>query len=246
MLRGFEVDKSKEFCNCGNLMNCESRFAHRRNDEQSSDYSIKIFKIFKCLACFELTLLLYSSNGNDDQDEWNPYITIDFHGNVLDYRPYTRKVLLSPPQKLHKAIPKAIAEVADQARLVLTSSPRASFILCRALLEEICNDFKILTVNVNGKNKSYFISLQERLTCLFKQEKVEEYLIEIIQGIKELGNEGTHSDHLTFTERFKNKDADSLLRIVNYVMERLYTDKYREEQAKQELAELKAKIIDSE
>lgn len=245
MLRRFEVDESREFCNCSSLMNCESKFEHRRNDDRSFNYSIKIFKIFKCLSCFELTLLLYSSDGNDDQDEWNPYITIDSHGNVLDYRPYSRKVLLSPPQKQHKAIPKAITEVADQARLVLTSSPRASFILCRALLEEICNNFKITTEKVNSKNKKYFMSLQERLTCLFKQEKIEEDLIEIIKGIKELGNEGAHSEHLNFTERFKNKDADSLLRIVDYVIERLYTDKYRKEQAGQELAELTAKIIDS-
>ena len=246
MLKSFEVDESREFCNCGSLMNCKSRFEHRRDDDRTSDYSIEIFKIFKCLTCFELTLLLYSADGNEEQDEWNPYIRPNFNGSVLDHHPYTRKVLISPPKKLHKTIPNAIAEVADQARLVLTSSPRASFILCRALLEEICNDFKIPTVNVNSKNKSYFISLQERLTCLFKQEKVEKDLIEIIQGIKELGNEGAHSEHLIFTERFQNKDTDSLLRIVDYVMERVYTDRYRKEQAKQELAELKAKIIDLE
>ena len=54
MLQAFEVDKNREFCNCGNLMKFESTFEYRKQDDGSPDYNIEIFKTFKCLACREV------------------------------------------------------------------------------------------------------------------------------------------------------------------------------------------------
>ena len=81
---------------------------------------------------------------------------------------------------------------------------------------------------------------------MFKQEKMSEDLIAIIQGIRELGNEGTHSDHLTFAKQVEPEDADSLLTLINYVIERLYVDKYRQQEAGDVLTKLKGKILTSE
>jgi hypothetical protein len=230
----YELEAGREFCNCGNLMKCENTFRHRSGDFENPYYTLEIFEIFTCPACNEVTLIYYSTLGLDDEDE--------MHRDDIEqdlYRKYDRAVLHAPHKRLHHAIPRSISEVTYQAESVLSKSPRASFILCRAVLEEICNNFKI-------PGKSHFVNLNERLTQLFKQEEMSEDLIAIIQGIRELGNEGTHSDHLTFAKQVEPEDADSLLTLINYVIERLYVDKYRQQEAGDVLTKLKGKILTSE
>lgn len=239
MLYEFEI--GREFCNCGNLMKRETTFRHRSGNDEDSYYTVEIFEIFTCPACNNATLICYSTLGNDDEDEMNR----DDREKGL-YRSYHRTVLYAPNKWLHHAIPRSIAEVTYQAQSVLSKSPRASFILCRAVLEEICNNFNIPTENLNNKGKSHFVNLNERLTQLFEKEKMAKDLTAIIQGIRELGNEGTHSDHLTFAKQVKVEDADSLLTLVNYVTERLYVDKYRQQEAEEVLSKLKGKILASE
>ena len=234
----YELGEEREFCNCGNLMKSETTFRHRSEENISSYYTIEIFEIFTCPACGEATIICYSTLGNDDDDEIN-------RDNIEHeyYRDYSRTVLHAPRKRLHYAVPRSIAEVTYQAQSVLSKSSRASFILCRAVLEEICNDFKIPTVGVNKKGENYFIMLGVRLTQLFEQEKMSNDLKNIIEGIKDLGNEGAHSDHLTFAKQVKDEDANSLLMLVNYVVERLYVDKYRQKEAEEELIKLKEKIL---
>jgi hypothetical protein len=241
MMYQFEVDSEREFCNCGNLMKCETTFLHRSGDDECPYYTVETFKIFTCLACSEATLIRYSTLRNEDEG----ILHIEDAETEL-YQSYNREVLYAPNKQLHLAIPRSIAEVTYQAQSVLSNSPRASFILCRAVLEEICNDFKISTEGINSKGKNYFIKLNERLIQLFEQEKMAEDLIAIIQGIRELGNEGAHSDHLTFTRQVKTQDAESLLTLVNYVIERLYVDKYRQQEAGEVLSQLREKILLSE
>ncbi|MGL5081235.1 MAG: DUF4145 domain-containing protein [Microcoleaceae cyanobacterium] len=222
-------------------MKYETNFRHKGGSDSNEYYTIEIFEIYTCPACENATLLCYSTVGNDLEDEANGY---DEEKEL--YREYARTVLYAPNKLLHHAIPRSIAEVTYQAQSVLSNSPRASFILCRAVLEEICNNFNIPTENLNNKGKSHFVNLKERLTQLFEQEKMAEDLIAIIQGIRELGNEGTHSDHLTFAKQVGVKDAKSLLMLVNYVTERLYVDKYRQQEAEEVLSKLKGKILTSE
>lgn len=241
MMYQFEVDAEREFCNCGNLMRCENTFSHQNGNDECPYYTVEVFKIFTCSACNEATVIRYSTLRNENEDE--------FHKDDVEavlYRSYTRRVLHTPKKQLHPAVPRSIAEITHQAESVLSNSPRASFILCRAVLEEICNDFKVPTEGVNNKGKSYFVNLHDRLTQLFEQEKLSEDLIAIIQGIRELGNEGAHSDHLTFAKQVKSQEADSLLTLVNYVIERLYVDKCRQQEAEEVLSQLKGKILSSE
>ncbi|MCC3419619.1 MAG: DUF4145 domain-containing protein [Microcoleus sp. PH2017_07_MST_O_A] len=220
-------------------MKCEKAFSHHLYDnEENSYYTIQVFKILTCLTCDSVTVLLYSAGGIEEEDEQNP--------NEPQFRCYGRSVLYAPARQLHDSIPLSISEVVKQAEAVLARSPRASFILCRAVLEEICNDFKIPTESTNNKGKSYFIKLHDRLSQLFKQEKMPEELQTIINGIKDLGNEGAHSDHLAFAKQVKAQDAENLLTLVNYVLERLYFDRYRQQEAAETLKELKSKIPLSE
>jgi uncharacterized protein (UPF0147 family) len=229
----------KELCNCGNLMKCETTFPHQSGHDDSPYYNIEIFKIFTCPACDKATLICYSAFGDENQDEAH-------RDDMEDWRSYRRTVLHAPEKRLHYAIPKSIAEVTYQAQSVLYKSPRASFILCRAVLEEICNDFNIPAEGLNNKGKTYFVKLMERLRQLCEQEHMSEDLIAVMQGIRELGNEGAHSDHLTFSKQVKTEDADSLLTLVNYVAERLYVDKCRQKEAEEALSKLKGKILASE
>lgn len=234
----FEVYQGKEFCNCGNLMQCETKFRHVKNDEfKDPYYTIEIFNIFTCPACTEATIICYSTLGNYEEDRE------DIEKADREYR---RTVLHAPNKQLHYAIPQSIAEVTYQAQSVLSKSPRASFILCRAVLEEICSDFNIPAEELNNKGRTHFFTLKDRLTKLFDREKMSEELIAIIQGIRELGNEGTHSDHLTFSRQVKSEDAENLVMLVEYVVDRLYVDKYRQQQAEEMLSNLKGKILTSE
>ena len=88
------------------------------------------------------------------------------------YRRYTRKVLYSPKERFHLSIPHAISEVVNQAQSVIYSSPRGSFILCRAVLEEICDEFKIPRESLNKKGKKKFDILFEEF------QKAEENIFE--------------------------------------------------------------------
>lgn len=235
----YELEAGKEICNCGNLLKQETRFRHRSRIDDDF-YKIEIFEIFSCSACTQSTILCYSTEGSDIEDEQNHDSDSEF------YRDYTRKVLYAPYHHPHAAIPRSIAEVIYQAQSTLAQSPRASFILCRSVLEEICCYFKIPNKKINKNNKTHFISLHERLIQLFKQEQISEELMQIIQVIKELGNEGTHSDHLTFSQQIKLEDVKNLLILVNHVVENLYVEKYKRQQAQQILSDLMQKIPKTE
>ncbi|MEA5451242.1 DUF4145 domain-containing protein [Leptolyngbya sp. CCNP1308] len=234
----FEHEIGREFCNCGSLMICETDFKHRVDYGESGEYCLEIFNLYKCPACHEITLICYYSPGNENLDE-------DYQDTPewKLYRGYKRSVLHAPFKRLHPAIPQAIADVVNQAQAVLFKSPRASFILCRAALEEICNDFGIPEKSVNSKGREHFINLQDRLSQLFKKEKMSDDLFAVIQGIRELGNEGAHSAHCTFSRTVKSQDAENLLDLIHYVAERLYVDKCRQEEAVERLNKLKEKIL---
>ena len=232
----YNLEKPREFCNfCQTLLDSQRTYSHENRDDYGSPYYIiEIFEIFLCPSCDEVTLIYYYSFGNEDDD---------LNRNDENYelfRKYHRTVLHAPNKQFHHAIPQSIAEVTRQAQSVLFKSPRASFILCRAVLEEICNHFEIPSERINSKG---YVNLNQRLNQLFEQEKMSKDLKDIIQGIRELGNEGAHSDHLTFTKQVNVEDAGNLLMLVNYVIERLYVDKYQQKTAEEALRRLKDKIL---
>jgi hypothetical protein len=236
----YEVEAEKEFCNCGSVLKCEKIFSHHDYDEDDDPfYGIQFFKILICPACNSATVILYSALGNSYEDEENEKI------GQPSFHEHSRRVLYAPKKKLHSAIPKSIAEVASQAEVVLASSPRASFILCRAVLEEICNNFEIHTEKINSKGGTTFIGLKGRLSQLFKEQEMSEDLQAIINGVKDLGDKGAHRDHLTFTEQVEVKEAENLLELVYYILERVFVDQERKRDASETLEKLKGKILSS-
>lgn len=238
-----EVESIRELCNCGSSMICEKAFSHHLYDHgEDWIYTIQIFKILTCLTCHSVTVLLYSTVGFDQEDQQH-WATKQ---NEPKIRNYKRTVIYAPPKQSHYSIPHPIVEIVNQAEAVFAKSPRASFILCRAVLEEICNDFKVPTESTNNKGKTYFINLNDRLSQLFEQEQMTEDLKTIIYGIKDLGNEGAHSSHVDFSKNVKIQDAEALLTLVNYVLERLYVDKYRQQESAKMLNDLKSKIESTE
>ena len=227
-----DIGDNREFCECGSLMEFKQEFEFKSYDSLytgSPYYNDELFKIFACSACNSATVILYTALINLDEE--------DEHYEI--FRVYSRKVLYAPKKQLHGAIPRAIQEVLDQAESVISNSPRASFILCRAVLEEICNDFEIPTED----NKSKFINLYKRLSILFEQETLPKELQMIIKSIKDFGNEGAHSAHLKFSKQIKTEDAKNLIILVEYVLERLYVDRYRQQKAEDILKNLKNKVL---
>ncbi len=233
----YNLEAMREYCNCGNLLNHEATFRHKSGDREIDIYyTEEIFDFLTCPACNEVTLVCYSASINSNEE---------YDSKVDLYREFRRTVIHSPNKQLHPSVPRSIVEVISQAQAVLYKSPRASFILSRAVLEEICNEFNIPTEASNKDGKIRFVGLGERLTQLFRQEKMPEGLTDIIRGIKELGNKGAHSKHLFFAKQAKAEDASNLLILVNYVIERLYIDTHRKREAKQVLEDLKLKFSPS-
>jgi Domain of unknown function (DUF4145) len=226
---------SKEYCSCGNLLKDEYNFSLENYDDLSDYFSFKVVKILTCPACESLTVLLYTAGEQcSDHTETQDAISLRWIGLT-----YKKRILYSPKESFHHAVPHAISEVTNQAKSVLYVSSRASFILCRAVLEEICNDFDIPTEKLRDNGKTYFVNLKDRLSQLSNQENFSEDLQSVIEGIRELGNEGAHSDHLGFSNRTTTYDAERLLRLVEYAIEKLYIDKYRQREAIDILNQLK-------
>ena len=231
-------EPAQEYCNCGNLLNHKHTFSHDVFQYENDYVSYKVFKTFICPRCESVTILLYtaeeSTDGYGESDQAKAEIDMN--------RSYSRKNLYSPTKNLHYSVPQSIAEVTYQAEAVIASSPRASFILCRAVLEEICNDFKIPTTNTSKNGSVYFLKLSKRVSSLVIQENLPKDLETVIDGIRELGNEGAHSDHLNFTNKLGRDAPERILLLIKYVIEKLYIDKYRQEEALKILSELKNKI----
>lgn len=239
-LEDYEVKSTKEVCSCGNLMECKGFSKQIIGEGDGVFYTIQVFKILTCPACNLTTVLLYNAEGNEFE-----YAQSRDSGESTTHK-YSRQILYGPKRQFHSAIPLPISDVVNQAQAVLANSPRASFILCRAVLEEVCNDFQIPSESTNDKGKRYFIALHNRLLELFKQENMPGDLQQIIQGIKDLGNEGAHAEHATFAEQVKFQEAENLLLLVNYVLERVYVDKIRQQEATETLTKLKERILSLE
>ena len=237
----FEIKSNREFCACRSLMNLKKEIQRQVRVSEEYDYFIEIVKILECPACHSLTIVLYSTNGNSQDDSFSEY----YERDLDSCERYTRRLLYTPKETPNSAIPAAISEVIQQAESVVENSPRASFILCRAAIEEICNDFKIPSKDINRKGEPFFISLKDRLSKLFLQEQISQDLITVIEGIRELGNEGTHSDHLVFSCQVTDQDAKNLIDVVNYVAERLYINKVNQQNAEDKIAYLVNKILPS-
>ncbi|MBD1920015.1 DUF4145 domain-containing protein [Microcoleus sp. FACHB-831] len=211
-------------------MKCLTTTSHTQLDD--SYYTHRTLKILMCSRCDFPTVLLYEVEGNEDQEE-------ESNGSPIE-REWERLILYGPKRQVHQAVPNDISEVFNQAEAILASSPRASFILCRKVLEEICTNFGIPTEGTNNKGKPSFVNLHERLTQLFQKEMIPADLQDVIQGIKELGNEGAHSTHATFTKQVTSQEAEKLLAVLDFVIYSLYVHKALQQEITEKLNNLKA------
>ena len=231
----------KEFCNCGSILELQKSFAKKYFSEIDDYYPIETFKILYCLACNSTTVVLYYALGNTNDDDDR---AIRRYNGPVEYK-YTRSVLYAPEKEFHLSVPFSVSKMLNQAEAVLVHSSKASFMLCRAALEEICNEFEIPSSVVNKKGKSYFVNLKDRLSQLFEKKSLSEDLQSIINDMRELGNEGVHADYFYLRKHVKRRDAESLIALTNYVVERLYIDEARKLEAVETLEEIKNKIAAS-
>jgi len=223
----------KEFCGCGSVTNRQSVFSHTETNDEEDYYSIQTYKILLCPGCESVTVVLYHAIGSSGEDE-----RFSQASEPRSYK-YTRKVLHGPTKGTPQVVPWAIADVVKQAEAVMSSSFRACVILCRAALEEICSDFLIPSEEQNKKGERYFINLHERLERLVNQEHLDHTLKQVMSGVKNLGNLGAHSSQIAFTKQIKAQDAAGLLDLVHYIIEKLYVQKAREQEASEILERLK-------
>lgn len=232
-----EVRQLEESCICGGQAKILYAETERVvENEYTDEFEIHVLKVIKCQQCKKSSVIKYvgfGREGIDDQDEWR---------NEPPGRIYYRKLLLTPKRIYDSSIPWQIIGILNEAYAVLASSPRACIGLCRSVLEEVCSDFDIPKHKENGK----FHYLSERLKILASRVNQGVMLDEIIEGIKELGNESTHGQYEDLSRRLRHDDGESVLELVEYVLDRLYVAPELERKAKGKLDALSNKLLSTE
>jgi hypothetical protein len=225
-----------ERCNCGNLSEmfciCMGSYDTRDFDPESSDYSISYYKVLRCPSCQQILILRYVTSEilDEESERREPYIE------------YTRQILYAPTKQRHYSIPNTIAEIVTQAERVVPTSSRAAFILCRAALEQICKEHEIPETKTNSKGEIEYLNLKKRLNLLLEKEKLSKDLIEIMHGIREIGNIFAHESQAFLPKEISQDEVEVLISLVDYVLNRLYVDKSRTQEAVSELKMLKDKL----
>lgn len=243
ILEDRELKSNWERCACGNLAEmqeiCQGTFLDD-NDGNDIYYAIYVYKVLRCPSCHSVNVIQYTAYGNADDDEI-PQIDSEIVGPQT--REYTRKVLYTSYKKELEAVPGPIVDVFNQARAVIPSSPRAAFILCGATLEEICRAHNIPTVITKENGKEERLDLYKRLEKLFQNRNLpdDDNLRPIFHCIRKLRNIGAHSSQEIF-EEVSEIDADMLLSLLGYVLERLYVNDARAKKAQETLGELADKL----
>lgn len=119
-----------------------------------------------CETCNQI--LLYGKFGEYPEDE-----SIEFRGADL----------LWPDQsKLHKSVPKVVADIYDEAIRIKSHAPNAFAVQIRRSLEAICED--------KGAKQG---SLQKRLKDLANKGEIPPVLAETTDVLRILGNLGAHA-----------------------------------------------------
>ena len=226
-----------ETCRCGNLseMHCICEGIYDDDGGDGIFHIISNYKILRCPACEQILILRYVARINDDNLRNEP-----------PYIEYEREVLYAPAKQRHYSIHPKIAEIVSQAERVFPASPRAAFILCRAALEQICKERDIPETKPNKKTGEIErLDLKQRLNILLEREKLSKDLREIMHGIREIGNAFAHESQTFLPEKISQDEVEVLIGLVDYVLNRLYTDKARTQEVVSELNSLKNKLSPS-
>lgn len=229
-----------ERCNCGNLSEmyciCEGIYNTRTHDSEAFDWSEGHYKVLRCPSCEQILILRYVTGGNDITDDEAMY---EQHV-LIEYR---RQVLYSPAKQRHYSIPASIADVLAQAEKVVPISPRAALILCRATLEEICRKKEIPVSKTNSNGKVEYLNLKNRVNLLLEKERLSRDLRDIMHGIRDIGNEFAHGSQVFLADKVSQNEVEVLIGLVDYILNRLYVDKARTNDAVNNLSILKEKVL---
>lgn len=224
-------------CNCENYSDmhciCEGIDDESAHDPEATVYTKCIYKILRCPSCKEITILKYTTYVDDVS-------TLEF--DYPRYVEYIPEILYSPSRKRHTSIPREIIDVISQAERVISTSPRAAFILCRSVLEEVCREHNISGKNENGKFKNLETKLNELVD---KEKNLPENLKEIMHGIRLVTNEGVHGSQVILAETISNEEVKNLIDLVDYIFYYLYIEKFNQKEASTKLNELQKRILGS-
>jgi hypothetical protein len=253
-------DTAQEYCHCGmRIKESIHKFNFSRHHDLYWDKTTDfVIKIFKCDNCLSVTIILYSYSTTEAYREYldnkrdsmsdlelqEAEVHTELGASDEIFNPlYYRQVLYAPKKGRHPAIPEPIVDILNEANSVKAQSPRACFILCRAVLEEICDSFKISRSAVTNKGKEYFLSLHDRLSQLVKNEGLSEELNDIVTSLRRLGNEGAHSKHRDFQEKVAEEEAETFLELTDYILGKLYVERHTAQEVEKTLEKLKKKVL---
>jgi len=78
---------------------------------------------------------------------------------------------------------------------------------------------------------------------LIEQEEISQTVKHLIDGIRRLGNEGAHGEHIDLQQRIRNSEAKELLKLVQYVVGRLYVSSEKSPTNAERLKALTGRVI---
>ena len=125
----------------------------------------------------------------------------------IDERDFNRADRIWPTQWiLHKAVPKAVADIYSEAAAIRKRAPNAFAVQARRALEAICRDR-----GATGRN------LSDMLTDLARKGEIPNTLAEMTSILREIGNIGAHADHQSVKPDQVYAIDEFLRAIVEYV-----------------------------
>ena len=153
-------------------------------DDQIQEAIIKGFSIGHCTSCGDITIWL---------------------NNEMIY-PLTSNAPLP-----NSDMPKKIQEIYSEARNIIQFSPRASCVLLRLCVEEICDD-----VQAKGND------LNEKIAYLVSQG-LHKRIKDSLDAVRVIGGQAAHPLQLQINE--KPEIAEILFKLINTISSWAYTEK---------------------
>lgn len=83
------------------------------------------------------------------------------------------------------------------------------------------------------------------MNLLLEREKLSKDLREIMHGIRDIGNEFAHGSQVFLADKVSQDEVEVFIGLVDYVLNRLYVDKARSDEAVKDLNVLKEKILNT-
>jgi hypothetical protein len=182
-----------------------------------------------CKNCIRGTIFHLSQKNYDDKEIFSDWKNLHQYAGsinqIMDVEGYINTRNISAPSAPDYT-PEAIKKIFDEgAQSVVGNCPNAA-----AAMFRLCIDLSTKNLlpheNIDGLNNDIRKKLWDRMNWLFETKRLDESLKDLADCIRLDGNDGAHDGTI------KKEDAEDLLDLTKILLERLFTEPCRLEEAK--------------